>query len=311
MNIGILMSGQGAQKVGMATDLYANLPAYRATIDRASAVLGYDLQATVNMDEARLNQTAYAQAAILAMSVGIYNTLADILPEPKATLGLSLGEYSALTIAGVFDFEQAIAIVRDRGAYMQKAGEVNPGKMVAAMTEDQTMVVDVLSELAAAGKRVYPANYNTFNQLVFGGVAADVDVAMEVLAANGVKRLIELPVTGAFHTPLLNSAAENLANRLAGESFGEAHYPVYSNTTGRAFIDVHATLLEQITAPTYFAQALQNMVKDVKVDTLIEFGPSDTLSKFARKVVDKTVNRYSVSDMASYEKLRNILETQV
>lgn len=310
MNIGILMSGQGAQKVGMAADLYAELPVYRAAIDEASAILGYDLQAEVNMNEHKLQQTAYAQAAILAMSVGIYRALADVLPQPKAALGLSLGEYSALTVAGSFNFAQAIAIVRDRGAYMQAAGEAHPGKMVAAMTDDQALVTKTLQDLAAAGKQVYPANYNTFNQLVFGGVTADVDTAMAVLTDAGVNLLIELPVSGAFHTPLLASAAAELTGRLADEAFGENAYPVYSNTTGQVFDDVHATLLKQIVAPTFFAQALQKMVADEQIDTLIEFGPSDTLSKFARKIVGKEVKRYNVNDLASYEKLRADLVAQ-
>lgn len=309
MKLGILMSGQGAQNVGMATDLYAEVPAYKATINQASTVLGYDLQAEVNMDEAKLGQTAYAQPAILAMSMGLFNALADVMSTPAAALGLSLGEYSALTAAGVFSFDQAMAIIKDRGAYMQAAGDANPGKMVAAMTDDQDLVVRVLNDLKADGKQVYPANFNTFNQLVIGGIEADVDVAIEALTEAGVSRLIPLPVTGAFHTPLLNTAAEQLSARLADETFAEMSFPVYSNTTGEIFDDVHATLLKQIVSPTYFAHGLQKMV-DAGVDTLIELGPSDTLSKFARKIVGKGVQRYHVSDLATFEQVREMLAAE-
>ena len=124
-------------------------------------------------------------------------------------------------------FDQAVSIIKDRGIYMQTVGEANPGKMVAVMGDDQALVENVLTALQADGKRVYPANYNTFAQLVIGGVAEDVDVAMAALTEAGIQRLVELPVSGAFHTPLLKDAAVQLTTRLAGESFSEPTYPVY------------------------------------------------------------------------------------
>lgn len=306
MKLGLLMSGQGAQQVGMGADLYANLPEYQETIDRASELLGYDVMATIVNSEDNIKQTKYTQPAILAMSMGIYNALSDVMPKPAAALGLSLGEYSALTAAGAMTFEQAMCIIKDRGAYMQAAGDANPGKMVAVMTDEQDMVVATLEKLQAAGKRVYPANFNTFNQLVIGGIEADVNDAMAVLTEAGVSRMVELPVSGAFHTPLLQTAADQLAVRLTDETFNTPEFAVYSNTTGQKFDDVKATLLQQITSPTYFAQALQAMVDD-GVDTLIEFGPSDTLMKFAKKIVGKDVKRYCVKDLASFNEVRDML----
>jgi [acyl-carrier-protein] S-malonyltransferase len=310
MKLGILMSGQGAQQVGMGADLYANVPAYRAVVDRASAVLGYDLQTEVCEDEEKLAQTAYAQPAILAMSMGIYAALADVMPEPNAAVGLSLGEYSALTAAGVFDFEQAVAVIKDRGEYMQKAGDAHPGKMIAVMTDDQQLVVDCLAECQAQGHEVYPANFNTFNQIVVGGVPADVEFAEHVLQNEGVSRIVPLPVSGAFHTPLLADASEQLAARLAGEALQPMMFDVYSNTTGNVFTDVKATLIRQVVVPTHFAQDLKAMV-DGGVDTVIEFGPSDTLTKFARKIVDKSVRRYSVTDLPSYQVVRKMLSDEL
>lgn len=309
MKLGILMSGQGAQKVGMGADLYAEVPAYQATIDRASELLGYDVMSTIVNSEENIIQTKYTQPAILAMSMGIYNALADVMPTPAGTLGLSLGEYSALTAAGVLTFDQAVSIIKDRGAYMQEAGDANPGKMIAVMSDEQDMVVATLEKLQADGKRVYPANFNTFNQLVIGGIAADVDVAVAALTEAGVSRMIELPVSGAFHTPLLQSAADQLVGRLESETFAPAEFAVYSNTTGEKFDDFKSTLLTQITSPTYFAQALKAMVDD-GVDTLIEFGPSDTLIKFARKIVGKDVKRYVVKDLASFNEVRDMLRAE-
>jgi len=309
VKIGILMSGQGAQTVDMGRDLYENVPAYRETFERASKVLGYDLMAEVCAHEEKIKQTEFAQPAIMTMGMGIYNSLLEYLPTPAGFLGLSLGEYTALTAAQVFDFEQAVAILADRGRYMQTVGNAHPGKMVAAMSDDQDLIVEILTELQAAGHQVYPANFNTFNQLVIGGIAADVDLAVEQLTEAGVSRMIELPVSGAFHTPLLNDAAEQLKVRLSQETVQAAKQPVYSNTTGKVFDDVLVTLGEQIVKPTYFAQALQAML-DSGVDTLIEFGPSDTLSKFAKKIAGKEIARYSVSDYDSLQKMISILSEQ-
>ncbi|MFT8939137.1 ACP S-malonyltransferase [Leuconostoc falkenbergense] len=307
MKIGLLFSGQGAQQVGMGSDLYEALPVYRETIDQASEILGYDL-ATVVQDEAKIFQTQYAQPAILAMSVAIVKALGERLPQPVASLGLSLGEYSALTVAGAFSFAQSVAIIKDRGAYMQAVGDKNPGKMVAVMGDDQQLVVDVLTAMQADGKRVYPANFNTFSQLVIGGIANDVDEAVVKLTDAGIKRTVELPVTGAFHTPLLKDAAAQLATRLADETFNSLQYPVYSNTTAKPFEvnQLHETLTKQITSPTYFAQDIEQMVAD-GVDTFIEIGPSETLVKFAKKIAPKTIKRYAITDLASFNEISELL----
>ena len=307
MKLGILFSGQGAQKAGMGLDLYQNIPAYQATVDQASSILGYDLQEVAN-DDAKIKQTAYAQPAILTMSNAIINALGDALPTPVAGLGLSLGEYSALSASGALDFDQAVAIIKDRGMYMQTVGDANPGKMVAVMGDNQKLVADVLTTLQADGKHVYQANYNTFAQLVIGGVPRDVDVAMTALSEAGIQRMVELPVSGAFHTPLLTDAATQLTERLSGETFRDMQYPVYSNTTGKQFTKetLFNTLTKQIISPTYFAQAMQNML-DLGVDTFLEVGPSDTLIKFAKKIAPKDVKRYAITDLESFNAVKEML----
>ncbi len=203
---------------------------------------------------------------------------------------------------------RSVAIIKDRGIYMQTVGEANPGKMVAVMGDDQALVEDVLTSLQAAGKQVYPANYNTFAQLVIGGVSEDVDEAMAALTEAGIQRLVELPVSGAFHTPLLKDAAVQLTTRLAGETFSETQYPVYSNTTGALFTadTLFETLTKQIISPTYFAQAMEKMLAD-GVDTFIEVGPSDTLIKFAKKIAPKDVKRYAITDIDSFNAVRDLL----
>ncbi|GAO99280.1 ACP S-malonyltransferase [Fructobacillus ficulneus] len=311
MKVGLLFNGQGSQQAGMGTDLYDNLPGYRAYIDRASEILGYDLN-QVDQDEEKIWQTQYAQPAIVAMDAALAAVLKDAgLTDIVAGLGLSLGEYPALVANGILTFDQAIALVKDRGAYMQAVGDQNPGKMVAVLDDNQEMIVSVVTDLQKQGLKVYPANFNTFSQLVIGGVEADVDQAVAALTDAGVKRQVELPVAGAFHTPLLQDAADQMADRLAGEDFGQPAFPVYSNTTKTAFEPamVEQTLTDQIVSPTYFADCLQQMV-DAGVDTLVEIGPAATLVKFAKKIAPKEVARYTVTDLASYQKVVEALNEE-
>jgi [acyl-carrier-protein] S-malonyltransferase len=309
MKIGILFSGQGAQQVGMGADLYAQVPAFKQTIDQASEVLGYDLADLMANDAEKLAQTQYAQPAILAMSMGIMRALPQL--QVVGGVGLSLGEYSALTAAGALDFKQAIALIQDRGTYMQVAGEANPGKMAAVMTEDQALVTTILAQLQADGYQVWAANYNTFQQLVIGGVASDVDHAVTALEAAGISRIVPLPVSGAFHTPLLQVAATKMQTRLADEIIRSTQYPIWSNTTKMPFevTDIKDVLVQQVISPTYFAQALEQLLAQ-GVDTLIEVGPSDTLTKFARKIAPKEVKRYAITDVASFESVRAILQEE-
>ncbi|MCO0832024.1 ACP S-malonyltransferase [Fructobacillus sp. W13] len=309
MKVGLLFNGQGSQKAGMGQDLYDNLPAFKAYIDKASEILGYDLVAVFN-DEEKISQTKWAQPAIVAFDAALAACLVDAgLQNVVAGLGLSLGEYPALVANGMLTFDQAIALVKDRGIYMQEVGDQNPGKMVAVLDDNQDMIVETIKNLQDKGLEVYPANFNTFAQLVIGGKEADVDQAVEALTEAGVKKQVPLPVSGAFHTPLLTEASTKMASRFEGEAFADAKFPVFSNTTKEVFTkdDLADVLEKQIVSPTYFAHCLQNMV-DLGVDTLIEVGPGVTLSKFARKVAPKEVARYSVTDFESFEKVAALIK---
>ncbi|MBS9335257.1 ACP S-malonyltransferase [Fructobacillus sp. M1-13] len=312
MRIGLLFNGQGSQKVGMGQDLYDNLASFQKYIDQASAILGYDLIEVFN-DEQKISQTKWAQPAIVAFDAALAAAMVECgMPNVVAALGLSLGEYPALVASGMLTFDQTIALVKDRGAYMQAVGDENPGKMVAVLDDDQDMIVEKIKALQEDGAAVYTANFNTFAQLVIGGKAADVDQAVAVLEEAGVKKMVPLPVSGAFHTPLLQEASDLMAGRLAEEAVEDAAYPVYSNTTKQVFTaeTLKDTLTKQIVSPTYFADCLKNMVGDQKIDTLIEIGPGVTLSKFARKIVSKDVSRYSVTDWTTFEKVLALVKEE-
>ena len=186
-----LFAGQGAQYLGMGRDLYDRYPIVKETIDQASQVLGYDLRDLIDKEETKLNQTRYTQPAILATSVAIYRLLKEKGYQPDMVAGLSLGEYSALVASGALDFEDAVALVAKRGAYMEEAAPAGSGKMVAVLNTP-VEVIEEACETASKVGVVTPANYNTPSQIVIGGEVAAVDRAVELLQEAGAKRLIPL-----------------------------------------------------------------------------------------------------------------------
>ena len=219
-----LFAGQGAQKLGMASDLYATYPVVKETFDTASRILGYDLRELIDSDEEKLNQTRYTQPAILTTSVAIYRLLAENGITPDIVAGLSLGEYSALVAAGALSFEDAVALVAKRGEFMETAAPAGSGKMVAVMNTDPSLIEEICQKASEKGV-VTPANYNTPAQIVIGGEVEAVDYAVELLKEAGAKRLIPLNVSGPFHTALLESASQKLAAELEKVSFNDFTLP--------------------------------------------------------------------------------------
>ena len=174
-----LFAGQGAQKLGMASDLYATYPIVKETFDTASQILGYDLRELIDSDEDKLNQTRFTQPAILTTSVAIYRLLAAKGMTPDIVAGLSLGEYSALVAAGALSFEEAVALVAKRGEFMETAAPAGSGKMVAVMNTDPALIEEICQQASEKGV-VTPANYNTPAQMVIGGEVEAVDYAAEL-----------------------------------------------------------------------------------------------------------------------------------
>lgn len=300
--IGYLFSGQGSQFAKMGNDLYQSEATYRQVIDEASTVLGIDLSNSEMMDDPQ-----NVQMAILAMSFGIYQTISQKLPSAQAMVGLSLGEYSALVASGALDFKAAIALVKDRSHYMEQAGLQNPGSMAAILKLDPEKVTQVCHSIDGA----YPANYNTATQTVIGGTKAGVAAASTALKVAGAKRVIPLKVAVASHTPLMQTASDRLAQRLAEVQFSEFKVPVISNTTAQPFNEatVKTTLSEQLIKPTHFAADLNYLQEHFGIDTLIEIGPGDTLSKFAKKTLTG-IETYHIDNVATLNEVKAALETE-
>ena len=297
-----LFAGQGAQYLGMGRDLYDHYPIVKETIDQASQVLGYDLRDLIDTDETKLNQTRYTQPAILATSVAIYRLLKEKGYLPDMVAGLSLGEYSALVASGALDFEDAVALVAKRGAYMEESAPAGSGKMVAVLNTP-VEVIEEACETASKIGVVTPANYNTPSQIVIGGEVAAVDRAVELLQEVGAKRLIPLNVSGPFHTALLEPASQQLAGALEGVSFSDFTCPLVGNTEAAVMEKdrIQELLTRQVKEPVRFYESIAVM-QDAGVTNFIEIGPGKVLSGFVKKI-DKTAKLANVEDQASLDAL--------
>jgi [acyl-carrier-protein] S-malonyltransferase len=297
-----LFSGQGAQQLGMARDLYDQHESVKTTFDEASKALGYDLRALIDHDEEKLNETKYTQPAILTTSVAIMRLLHENGIKPDVVAGLSLGEYSALVASGIIDFQEAVKLVAKRGQYMTEAAPTGSGKMVAVMNTEPALIEEICQKASERGI-VSPANYNTPAQIVIGGEVLAVDYAVELLKEAGVRKLIELKVSGPFHTAILKPASEKLALELDKINFKSFELPLISNTSAKVMQEdeVKALLTRQVMEPVRFYESVETMQK-LGVTRFIEVGPGKVLSGFIKKI-DKNAEFTNVCDVATFEAL--------
>lgn len=281
--IAFVFPGQGSQYVGMAKDLYAADDRARAMINRADELLGIRLsEICFAGPEDALKQTRNTQPAIFLHSVVVHALLAG--PRPDMVAGHSLGEYSALVAAGALPWEDALRIVRLRGELMQRAGEQQQGTMAAIVGLDPEAVEALCLEASAAGI-VQPANFNSPGQIVISGSVGGVRKGMELAKARGAKMVRELVVSGAFHSPLMESAREELRAALAGTRIENARIPVYANVTAEPITragDIRELLVRQLTSPVRWEQTVRNMVRD-GATSMVEVGPGKVLQGLAKR----------------------------
>ncbi|MBL7841659.1 MAG: ACP S-malonyltransferase [Cyclobacteriaceae bacterium] len=274
--------GQGSQFTGMAKDIYESNPRAKALLDQANDILGFritDIMFTGTADE--LKQTKVTQPAIFIHSVAL--ALSNDTFKPDMVAGHSLGEFSALVANKTLAYADALNLVYKRALAMQRACEINPSAMAAILGLDDKVVEEVC---ASIDEVVVAANYNCPGQLVISGSNRGIEIACEKLKAAGAKRALPLPVGGAFHSPLMEPASEELAAAIESTKFSQPVCPVYQNVNALPSTDVaqiKKNLIAQLTAPVRWTQSVQNMVKD-GAKTFVECGPGKVLQGLVKKI---------------------------
>lgn len=285
----LLFPGQAAQAVGMAADLAARGGPGAAFLAEVDRVLGCDL--TRLMWEGpleALTETRNAQPAIFAHSVAVLLELRALGVEPSMVAGHSLGEYAAAVAAGALDAADGLRLVRRRGELMFAAGRERPGTMSAVLGLDAARVAEVCAEVARSAGVVVVANHNAVDQTVISGEIAAVEAAGPALKAAGAKRVVPLPVSGAFHSPLLREAGERFAGELARVSFAEPRVPLYANVSARPVRDaatLQRGLAAQLTAPVLWHPSVAGMVEAAggAGAVFLEAGPGQILTNLAKR----------------------------
>ncbi|HHT96423.1 MAG TPA: ACP S-malonyltransferase [Clostridiales bacterium] len=307
--IGFVFSGQGSQYIGMGKDLYENFESSREVFDKASEYINFDLKGLCfNGTKEALDITENTQPAIVAMSLSAYKAISEYDVYPDFVAGLSLGEYSALTVSGAFSLEDVIPLVRKRGKFMQEAVPTGVGTMVAVLKASQEEVSRACNEASSEGI-IEIANYNCPGQIVIGGENSAVDKAVEILKVNGA-RVIPLAVSAPFHTSMLKPAAIKLKKEMDIIEIGEIKIPIVANVNARIILDsskVKDLLYNQVMKSVLWEQSVRLMI-DKGVTEFIEIGPGKTLSGLIKKI-NKEVNVYNVENMTTLENTVSKLKT--
>jgi len=278
-----IFPGQGAQFPGMGKELYENFSLAKKRFEQANKLLGFDISSIMfEGSKEDLQQTSVTQPAVFLHSV----ILSEIMGEdfqPKMVAGHSLGEFSALTAAGALSFEDGLQLVSQRAQAMQKACDEVPGTMAAVLGLEDDQVEDVCASITGT---VVAANYNCPGQLVISGELAAVEAACEALKEAGARRALVLPVGGAFHSPLMEPARQELAEAIQSTTFHDPRCRIYQNVTGQAVMEkevIKNNLIAQLTAPVRWTQSVQQMIYD-GATSFTEVGPGKVLQGLVRKI---------------------------
>ena len=278
-----IFPGQGAQFSGMGKTLYEKYEEAKSLFEEANSILGFEITKTMFEGEAiDLKKTKITQPAIFLHSVILAKCLGKKF-KPDMVAGHSLGEFSALVASKAIDFETGLKLVAKRAQAMQKACEISKGTMAAVLGLDNNIVESVCKEISGV---VVSANYNCPGQLVISGTLTAINLACEALKEKGARRALILPVGGAFHSPLMEPAREELAVAIQNTAFKTPSCPIYQNTTAKAVTninDIKANLIAQLTSPVKWCQSVEQMINDgAKIFT--EVGPGNVLQGLVRKI---------------------------
>ena len=310
MKTAFVFPGQGSQKVGMLQDLYNEFPIVKERFDQADQALGYSIsKLCFEGPDTELLKTANTQPAILTASVACYEILKEKGFTPDIVGGHSLGEYSAMVAAGVIDFKDAVYLVHKRGEFMQDAVPLGQGAMAAIINLDRAKVVAICDQVTEEVGSVQAVNFNCPGQIIISGQTEAVEKACELMKEAGAKRAIMLPVSGPFHSRLMEPAAKRLKEEMDKIQFHDAQIPVVANVTGKILTDANAikeSLLVQVASPVLWEDCVAKMV-NFGAEAFVECGPGKVLTGFTKKI-NKEMKLANVEDLASLEKCLEFLE---
>jgi [acyl-carrier-protein] S-malonyltransferase len=298
--------GQGSQSVGMGRDLYDNVKSAKDVFEQADKALGFSIsRLCFEGPEEELRQTINAQPALVITSFACLEATREIngdkLPAPAFVAGHSLGEYTALALAGVFDFSTAVRLARERGRLMHEAGQKHLGSMAAIIGLDETKLAAICRQ-----SDTIMANINCPGQIVISGAAKNVTRAMEMATAAGAGRAIKLQVSGAFHSPLMQPAVEGMSKYITATAFKKPSIPVIGNVTALPLTTVKAIKIElrnQLTSPVLWQRTIEYMVEQ-GVSTFIEIGPGKVLTGLIKRIT-KEVKTINIGDLEAIKALGN------
>lgn len=299
MALALLFAGQGAQKVGMGKSLYDQSPAARALYEEANQVLGWSItRVSFEGPESDLTETKVCQPALFVHGLALLAALKQRgnVPPVACSLGLSLGEITALTAAGVMDFSTGLRVVAERGRLMQRACELTTGGMAAIVGEERDKVLELCREF-----EIEAANFNAPGQIIISGEKARVEAAVEAAKARGIKKAVALKVAGAYHSRLMEPARAEFATFLASVPFAAPTFPVYTNTTGqlvRTPDEIRAALAKQVVSSVMWEDCMRNAAAAGATE-FWELGPGGVLAGLARR----TNKEWSVRSFAEFSDL--------
>lgn len=302
MKTAYLFPGQASQKVGMGYDIFTQTEIGRHYFEQANEIMGLDLQDIVfNGPEEKLRQTQFTQPAIYVVSVILGKILTDYNKIPRAVAGHSLGEYSAITVAGAVNFESGFQLVKLRAQKMHEAGLENPGTMAAILGMKDEDVIRICQEASSHGV-VVSANFNAPGQVVISGTVEGVSEAMSLARNEGAMKTVSLNVSGAFHSPLMSPAREALAEQLKSTEIKDAEIPVVMNVSAKATVKketIREGLLDQLEKPVRWRESIINMV-EAGMDQFIEIGPGRVLQGLTKRINRKA----ETSGVETFEDLK-------
>jgi len=301
-----LFSGQGSQYIGMLQDYYNNLESVKSILAKSNDILNFDIsQIMFEGPKEKLTETRYTQVALFLHSAIVYDLIKDKISN-DATAGHSVGEYAALYAAGVLNFEDALELVALRGKLMFEAGEKKPGTMFAVIGMEDEKVEDICNELnnESEGKVIVPANFNSTGQVVISGSRDYLREVSVEFKNRGARMVKELNVSGAFHSPLLNDAKEELANKINSLSFNNAKVPVYTNVNAQATSnsdELKELLIAQLVSPVRWTQTLQNLKND-GFTSYLEVGAGNVLQGLTKRTISD-VEIFGIDKYEEYQKI--------